>query len=235
MANKQNGAVAIFVDTPGLSPIKPILASSIGKDLAEEFYKHSVIVTSSNLQYANQELKQLGHPELDIFWSPTESTPNAATFWNEFPVILQGDGGQGEKLHHVYSTLQNGYSFVMMIYADSPHLPPSMYAKVANSFYQFTKSKDFIIGPSEYGGYYLFCGTKEIPQNIWTSIPYDNPEAINFFSSALTNVGSVGYIEMQASVDGIKDISRIKNLLAQSHNLTPEQMELRQWLNKHLK
>lgn len=235
MPIKQNGAIALFVETPGLSPIKPTLATSIGKENCEEFYRQCLSVTSSTIQYANQELSALGHPELDIFWSPTESDSTVAAQWTEFPVISQGEGDQGKKLHHIYSTLLSSYSFAIIGYADSAHIPPSLYTKVAASFYQEVKSKDFIVGPGEFGGFFLFCGRKEIPLSLWASVPYQNQQALNFFVNALMNVGTVGYIEMQPSVETIKDISRLKTMLGQAGNLTPEQMELRVWLNRHLK
>lgn len=235
MAVKENGAIAFLVETPGLSTIKPVLATSIGKEDCLEFYQQSLSIATSTLQYANQELSGAGHPELDIFWAPVESDPSIATMWTDFPVLPQGEGSQGNKLHHVYSTLLSGYSFAMMAYADSPHIPPSVYAKVASSFYQVAKSKDFIVGPGEFGGFFIFCGRKEIPLSIWSQVPYENQQALNFFVSAISNLGTVSYIEMQPSVDTIKDISRLKSMLSQAPNLTPEQMELRSWLNRHLK
>ncbi len=235
MAQKQQGAVAVFVETPGLRNIKPLLCTSIGKDAAEEFYMRSVATTVGSLRQANNELTQTNNPVLEIFWSPFEEEAKTNPLWEEYPVISQGPGGQGEKLHHVYSTLLSSFSFVIMVYGDSPQLSPQLYAKIAGTFYQPQKAKDFIVGPSEYGGYYLFAGRKEIPEKIWTSVPYDNKEALNMFINALINVGNVGWIEMQPTIDGIKDISRLKGILNQSGNLTPEQMELRQWLNKVVK
>ncbi len=235
MAVKSNGAIALFVETPGLSTIKPVLATSIGKENCEEFYRQTLAITTSTLQYANQELESLGHPPLDIFWAPTETDPAVSTHWSEFPVLSQGDGDQGKRLHHVYSTLLSGYSFAILGYTDSPQIAPSLYTKVAATLYQPAKSKDFIVGPGEFGGFFLFCGRKEIPLSLWNAVPYDNQQALNFFVNALTNVGSVSYIEMQPAVDTIKDITRLKSMFANAGNLTPEQMELRSWLNRHLK
>jgi uncharacterized protein len=235
MAVKANGAIALLVETPGLSPIKPLLATSIGQENCLEFYQQSLAVTTSTIQYANQELAGLGHPELDIFWAPVETDPSVATMWTDFPVIPQGEGPQGSKLHHVYSTLLSGYAFAMLGYVDSPHIPPSVYTKIASSFYQEAKSKDYIVGPGEFGGFFVFCGRKEIPLSIWSQVPYENQQALNFFISAISNLGSVSYIEMQPSVETIKDITRLKSMFSQAPNLTPEQMELRSWLNRHLK
>ncbi|OQW50438.1 MAG: hypothetical protein A4S09_01195 [Proteobacteria bacterium SG_bin7] len=235
MAVKENGAIALLVETPGLSTIKPVLATSIGKENCQEFYQQSLSVTTSTLQYANQELLALGHPTVDIFWAPAEANPNVSTMWSEFPVLSQGDGDQGKKLHHIYSTLLSGYSFAMIGYADSPHIPPSVYTKIAAAFYQVSKSKDFIVGPGEFGGFFIFCGRKEIPLSIWSQVPYENQQALNFFINAISNLGSVSYIEMQPSVETIKDINRLKSMFSQAPNLTPEQMELRSWLNRNLK
>lgn len=235
MAVKNNGAIALFVETPGLSPIKATLATSIGTENCEEFYRQSLAVTTSTLQYANQELQALGYPQLDIFWAPVETDPTVSTQWTDFPVLSQGEGDQGKKLHHVYSTLLSGYSFAMMGYCDSPHIAPSTYTKIAASFYQESKSKDFIVGPGEFGGFFLFCGRKEVPLSLWASVPYENQQALNFFVNALMNVGSISYIEMQPTVETIRDITRLKTMFSQAGNLTPEQMELRGWLNRHLK
>jgi uncharacterized protein len=235
MAVKNSGAIALLVETPGLSTIKPVLTTSIGKENCEEFYQQCLVCTTSTIQYANQDLSANGHPPIDIFWAPIENDPAVSTMWTEFPVISQGTGDQGEKLHHIYSTLLSGYSFAMIGYADSPHIPPSIYARVAASFYQEAKSKDFIVGPGEFGGFFLFCGRKDIPLSVWKSVPYENQQALNFFVSAISNMGTTSYIEMQPAVETIKDIARLKSMFANAPNLTPEQMELRSWLAHHIK
>ena len=191
--------------------------------------------TVSIIQTAHQELISGGAPGLDIYWAPQETKAADTQYWRDFPLINQGLGDQPDRIHNVYDTLLKQHPFVIMIYADTPHLTSSLYVKIGILFSQPDKAKDFIIGPVDFGGYYLFAGKKEVPLYVWKSVSYTDTNAINNLASTLNLSGSVAWIEMHPSLDGIRDVERVRLQLNKAGNLTPEQMKLRVFLNRAVK
>jgi hypothetical protein len=81
--------IAIFVKTPGLSPVKTRLAAAIGEKRALEFYRLAIeavreVVSASGLQAC---------------WAVAEETAD----WTGFPVIFQGEGALGTIMSTVRS------------------------------------------------------------------------------------------------------------------------------------
>ena len=232
---KVNGAVAVFVETPTLTPTKPLIAAVIGVEAALELYELSCQATVSIIQAASEELTSGGLPGFDIYWAPAEPKAQAAQYWQGFPIANQGSGEQPDRIFNIYDALLKEHPFVIMIYADTPHITSSLFVKIGALFSQPSKAKDFIIGPVDYGGYYLFAGKKEVPLHVWKSVSYTDADAINKLAGTLNQTASVAWIEMHPSLEGIKDVERIKLLINQAGNLTPEQMKLRVFLNRALK
>jgi len=154
-------AIAIFVKTPSLSPVKTRLAKTIGKDKALEFYHLSLKATQETATQI----------DADIFWAVGEQEGLNDPLWAGFKTIYTGEGGLGHRQHHIYSTLLNSHDNVILLGADTPQISDH----IINQAITELNHHDFVIGNAHDGGYYLFGGKKPLPKEIWTSVKYSQP------------------------------------------------------------
>lgn len=157
-AKTMTTAIAIFVKTPSLSPVKTRLAASIGEEKAAEFYKLSLKAIQ----------KTIGEVKITPYWAVGEKQGLSDPLWSEFPALYTGEGGLGERQHHIYQTLSEKYNNVLLIGADAPQLSALMIEKSIAAL----KDHNFVVGPAHDGGYYLFGGRTTIDENIWTETTY---------------------------------------------------------------
>ena len=200
-------AIAIFVKTPGLTPIKTRLAASIGVSQAEFFYKKS-------LNLIRERLSQLNGNIFFPHWAVTEREGLTNETWTSFPTILQKKGNLGTRIHSIYSTLIRNYDFVLLIGSDSPHLPIEYYTKAYDNLLE----SDFVIGPTEDGGFYLFGGNKNIPQKTWLSTPYSTTTTYNVLTKQLKKIGHISVLPQLFDVDTVKELKRLAKTEPQFQN-----------------
>mgnify|MGYP000022014806 CR=1 FL=1 len=112
------GALAIFVKTPQLSPVKTRLASDLGEALAQEFYQRSLKVTQSLAKEIQENTSSL-----TAYWAVAEKFGLGHSLWNAFPTLNQGSGSLGERLAHVYGQLIERHDYVCFMGSDSPQVP----------------------------------------------------------------------------------------------------------------
>ena len=90
MASHNSGAIAIFVKTPGLSPIKTRLVSSIGVSAAERFHLLSAKAIESVVLDAFR-----AEPACIPYWAVAEKEAVHTPYWKSFQTIWQGCQGFG--------------------------------------------------------------------------------------------------------------------------------------------
>lgn len=192
------GAVAAFVKTPGLSPIKTRLAKDIGKQKAEEIYRYMV-------ETVEDVLLNLQDDSIDVYWAVGEEAGLIKPLWKKLKSIHTGDGELGERLHHVYSSLLEKYNYVIMIGSDSPNITPEH----INCAAEIAKGGRFVFGPTFDGGFYLFGGNTKIPKEIWTSVTYSQNDTMENLSQKIEEFGEVLVIEALADVDTVADLATL--------------------------
>jgi len=92
--------LALFVKTPGRSPVKSRLWPAIGRAAAEALYLDcaaAVGETASALERAQR---------LHAYWAVAEAEDEAPPVWCELPRLPQGEGGLGERMARVYDALR---------------------------------------------------------------------------------------------------------------------------------
>jgi rSAM/selenodomain-associated transferase 1 len=200
-------AIAVFVKTPGFSPLKTRLAKDIGPENAEGFFKMSLLTIESTL-------KKLitSHPQFEVYWSVAEREALASSLWSGFPTIPQGSGDLGLRMHTVYRQLIKKYDQVYLIGADSPQLKESIFIKAQDSLSGFA---DFTIGPTLDGGFYLFGGKKEIPLSIWQAVPYSQSNTFELLLEQLKPLGQTQFLEKNYDVDFVEDLEKLSTDLPQ--------------------
>ncbi len=91
-----SGAIAVFVKTPGISPVKTRLAAKLGKETAEAFHLASARSVSSVVQ----ELSQLD--DIQSYYAVAEKTALKHVFWQDLPCLWQGGEGAWVNAWHQF-------------------------------------------------------------------------------------------------------------------------------------
>ena len=221
--NNHKCALAIFVKSPELSPIKTRLAATIGKDLAIDFYEHSL-----RALIAMVKKLQLNNKNLTIFWAIAEKEGMELERWSEFTNIFQGDGELGERLGHVYEQLQNNFSAVALIGADAAHLPLSYY-QMGIELIQNHGDQKYILGETTDGGFYFFGSKKPIPKELWLQIPYSCIQTSSELKKIFSAFGEICNLPRGFDIDTIEDLSQYTQIRTSTSDLMNEQQELLMW------
>lgn len=221
MRSGQTTAVAVFVKTPGITPLKTRLAGTIGKESALAFYALCLETIQKTLSPFRQSTPALMYP----YWAVAERQGLGDHRWHAFHRIWQGDGDLGERLHHVYSTLLSVHKHVILIGADAPQLSQDLMLQA----HHILRSKSrFVIGPARDGGFYLFGGSVVLPKEVWISVTYSQPSTCDALVARIKNYGEVAYLPILSDADVYEDLP----LLAQElqHMQHPARGEMLDWI-----
>jgi len=220
---ESTSAFAIFVKTPGYSNIKTRLAKTIGKAKAEEFFKLSLAATEECILHAIKD----SQGKTTAYWAVSEEEARFHPLWANFPVITQGNGSLGERLHYVQQKLILKHSHVYMIGADSPHLSSKTLSEAINA----AESSEHIIGTTEDGGFYLYGGNKPFDKEFWTSIHYSCEETAHELMEKI-GPSQFSMLEKSFDIDTISDLKKLATL--PNDNLLPKQKTIVQWAKENI-
>lgn len=209
-------ALAIFVKTPNVSPLKTRLAATIGTPKSLEFYSLSLNAVQSSVQ----------NSDVTPYWAVGEASELQNPLWQAFPTIHSRDGDLGDRQHHIYSTLLKKHDNVILIGADTPQIT----ANIINTAIKNLKTNPFTIGPATDGGYYLFGGNKPLDKPFWKSIPWSADNTRSTLISKLPT--SATELAPLTDVDTEADLQAILQQMPTSKN--PAQTALINWIkNQH--
>ncbi|MEH6457990.1 MAG: TIGR04282 family arsenosugar biosynthesis glycosyltransferase [Cocleimonas sp.] len=209
-----NLAIAIFVKTPGVSPLKTRLAATIGQEQAEYFYHLSLNCIVSTL-------KEIA---ITPYWAIAEAESVNDSMWSNFNRLHTGEGGLGERQSHIYHELLKTHDGVMLIGGDAPQLSNEIIQQAIEGL----KTKDYVIGPADDGGYYLLAGRKAIQSRIWTSTPWSHASTREVFISQLDS--KPDELSILTDVDTETDLHQILNEMPDA--LNENQIVLKEWINQ---
>ncbi len=212
--------VAVFVKTPGRSPLKTRLAKTVGIDAAHEFYVRACKAIAQTLRKAEEE----SQGAIKGIWAVAED--DADHQWGEFPIIHQGPGDLGDKLHHVYGSLLKQFNSVALIGADAPQISASDLVLTKNHLHS---GHDFVAGPASDGGFYLFAGQKPIEKHIWLNTPYSQADTLEKLLTEVSKVsktGSVATLHRYTDVDTYEDLPALLREIKSNRNPLNEQIDL---------
>jgi glycosyltransferase A (GT-A) superfamily protein (DUF2064 family) len=227
-------APAVFVKTPGLSPLKTRLAAAIGKDAAAEFHRLSAAAVASVLTVAASEGVRGAEAatRIEPHWAVAEA--EALGTWPGFPNVGQGAGELGARLAHVYDGMRRGGERVpVLLGADAPQLAPTTFASVTRAL---DDGATFVLGPAADGGFYLLAGTAAIPPELWERVPYSSPETAAVLTRELEALPTrsaearVARLETLVDVDTAEDLAPLARALEALSSPTREQRALLRWL-----
>lgn len=166
-----NTAIAIFVKTPSLSPVKTRLAASLGKAKALEFF-------SLSLKAVEESVAASG---ADLYWAVAEEEGLNDPLWQQHQRLYTGEGDLGQRQQHVYQSLRQQYTKVILIGADAPQLSQELLHKAIETL----DKQQLVIGPATDGGYYLFGGGIDLATEVWSNIPWSTEQTLQSLQQRL--------------------------------------------------
>jgi rSAM/selenodomain-associated transferase 1 len=218
-----SGAIAVFVKTPGLSPVKTRLAVEVGQKNAEAFH----LASSRSVSAVIQALSKLD--DVQSYYAVAEESALNHSYWQDLSCIWQGEGGIGERMAHIYQTLLLKHDFVMLVGADIPQMTSKELLK-ASSWLPHNVQARLVFGPSDDGGFWLFGGNCAIPQTIWTDVTYSTADTGTQFFNKIKQVGEIKTLVSLRDVDEFDDLVSLRDILQKLSKPLPAQLELVQFL-----
>ena len=223
---KRRIALAIFVKTPEMSPVKTRLAASVGTRVATEFYNLSTTVTEKVVEQVQKKIRSL-----TPFWAVAEIEGLESPRWKNFNKISQGQGTLGDRLSFVYEQLLAKYDLVAFIGSDSPHLSVDQLADIITSASQMSGGH-FMLGESNDGGFYFFAGSSPLQKSQWLDVTYSSSKTCEQLQTQLQKSGPVVKIEKSFDIDNLDDLKQLTTdqwLITNKTKLIPEQIQLINW------
>jgi len=214
--------LAIFVKTPGYSPVKTRLAVECGQAYAESWYRQATLAVASVAQIAGAD------HDIAVHWAVAEPAAIAHDAWHGMPVLDQGEGGLGERMAHVYATLLAAHDAAMLIGADTPQLSADLLGEAADWLRQ--RGPRLALGPARDGGFWLFGGNLALPLQAWRGVHYSAAETARDLRIAMGELGQWHLLPELTDVDCASDLPIAVRELQRLPVLRPEQHRLLDWM-----
>ncbi len=203
-----NGALALFVKTPGLSPVKTRLARTIGAERAQSLYLACADAVSELLQRFERE------SGVRCLWAIAEDDSLAPAFWaarGGLGWMAQGAGGLGLRMARVHRQLVREHGFGLLIGADAPQLRIELLQQAAD-WLRSTQPRQ-VLGPAEDGGFWLYGGNRNAPEALWESVNYSQPRTASEFRAALAAYGDWLKLATLGDLDTVEDLVQLRDTL----------------------
>lgn len=220
--DKSTAAIAVFVKTPGLSPLKTRLAAGIGDAAALQFYRNSLLALTELLGAQSQ---------LSPYWAVAEAEDQlpADHPWRQFPIIHQGEGDLGLRMATILSQLLARHDRVFFIGADTPQLSEQLLSAAVGAL----ADHDVIFGPAADGGFYLMGTKVAIPSATFQQVRYSQEDTRQQLAAQLARHHRVSEALPQLTdADTAQDLAMISEQLAALPRPTPRQQVLMTWLQQ---
>ena len=217
----KQGAVAVFVKTAGVSPVKTRLAEGLGLQGALEFYQLAWPCVKQVVDGACTEFSWAA------YWAVAERSQLNAEVWPDWPRLWQGDGGLGERLHRLYCSLQLKYGSVILLGADAPQVRVSDLSRAMSCL----DYHDYVVGPAADGGFYLFGGKVPVEETVWLETPYSVDTTLERLQFAL-GARKGAALRSLTDVDTVADLKVLSQEFPKERDCTSAQRALNQWLTK---
>jgi glycosyltransferase A (GT-A) superfamily protein (DUF2064 family) len=167
-------ALAVFVKTPGLSPIKTRLAATIGTDAALAVYRASLACVRA----AVTEAAAAGL--LVPYWAVAEAS--GVGHWRDWPALAQADADLGERMRLVHAELQARHGAAILLGADAPLVTAGLLGAVVRAL---AGPPTRVIVPALDGGFVLLGANADLAGDPWSTVPYGAPDTTRQFLAAV--------------------------------------------------
>ncbi len=169
-ARHDSAAVAVFVKTPGFSPIKSRLALQIGAAAARRCYTLSLLAVRRAVNSAARAGK------VQAYWAVAEAS--ATDHWRGWPTVPQFGDDLGARMRFVYGALRQRHRDVLLLGGDVPTITADDLLTAANALRAVPQR---VIARAVDGGFGLFGANVDLADSPWSSVPYGVPDTATQF------------------------------------------------------
>ena len=213
-----NGGAAIFVKTPGLSPVKTRLARGLGRELAEQWHRLAAAAVAAVLRQA---------PGVTVYWAVAEPAAQAARDWPGLPLLEQGEGELGERMGRVHTALLARHDFALLLGADTPQIGPA--ELIAATDWLAAREARLVMGPARDGGFWLLGANRNPAAADWVQSPCGRADTARGFQVAMAQHGEWCFLPTLTDVDEPGDLEPMLVELDRLQRPAPEQLRLAEW------
>lgn len=217
-----SGGLAIFVKTPGRSPVKTRLAGHLGRLKAEAFHLAAAEAVASVAVRAGLAAG------FTAYWAVAEREAMSGNAWQDLPCLYQGPGTLGERMDRVYRQLRRRDGFALLVGADAPQLRDDALLRAAR--WLDAAEPRLVIGRARDGGFWLFGGNVSLPPAAWLQPTYSASTTAHEFTRAMSPHGQWLELDLLSDVDRVEDLAVACGELQALASPTLEQQRLLEWM-----
>lgn len=199
-SQQQSAALLVFAKSPRPGAVKTRLAAAVGPDDAAEAYRRMGRMIAVQLADAPAEMA--------VCFDPPDAEAEMRKWLDPLPsrYLPQGDGDLGERMSRMVGRALTGpdrANRAVVVGTDAPAVDAAVVARALNAL----DSADVVLGPSTDGGYYLIGLNAPYP-DLFRSIPWSTSSVRAATAARAREQGlEVTYLEMQADVDTLADLT----------------------------
>jgi uncharacterized protein len=222
-----NVGIAIFVKTPGVSPIKTRLAKQTGEAYAHAWYQFAAQATQAVAEQTGAQ----------VYWAVAEASCVDHPCWQSLPRIAQcpfdvsenNHTDLGARMQRVHATLLQHHVGGILLGADAPHMQLAQLQRAID--WLGSSAPRQAIGPACDGGFWLYGGNRLSALNAWQSVTYSQANTREDFCLALADAGEWQHLAELSDVDTAPDLLTCRSALGTSRPaLLPAQQALLDWM-----
>lgn len=214
-------AIAIFVKTPGLSPIKTRLGRSVGRQIAEEWYRRAAACVAISTRATG----------LPVYWAVAEAEGMQHPLWQGLPRIAQGEGGLGARMARVHSEIVQRHGAGILVGADLPQIEPR-HLDAAATWLDSSEPR-YVLGPARDGGFWLFGANRALPKATWESVTYSRDDTARRFIDAV-DAPCWELLQPMTDLDRASDLQVVLDELDAVDKPSAEQRALARWIETRI-
>lgn len=212
-------AIAIFVKTPGLSPVKSRLAVAIGKNLAEQWHLVAARAVADAAKAAD-----VG----PVYWAVAEAEAAEGLHWPGHPTLVQQAGSLGKRMAGIHRKLVQLHSSALLLGADAPQWPIAWLKEAADWLHQ--DDPRLCLGPAHDGGFWTFGANRALPDADWEAVQYSRNFTCSEFRRQMDRHGQWLELPPLTDLDRVEDMPAVIAELEHLNVPTRQQNELLDWL-----
>jgi uncharacterized protein len=222
--------LAIFVKTPGHSPVKTRLAQGSDARFAEAFHLGAArAVAEVARDCADDDSGDT--TGLTPYWAVAEPAAADTAHWPGLPCLLQPGGDLGARMAGIHEQLMQRHDAAILIGADSPQLQPRWLRHAAR--WLSAASARCVIGPARDGGFWLFGANRRLPVERWGQVAYSRADTAARFRTAFATAGEWATLPELVDVDTVEDLQALRDALRALPTPLPAQLAQLAWLDAH--
>jgi rSAM/selenodomain-associated transferase 1 len=196
-------ALLIFIKNPALGKVKTRLAKTVGPHNALKIYQYL-------LEHTMEITFELDNVDKFLFYNefiPTKDEWPSHMYQKE----LQHGNDLGAKMKNAFDKVfDENYSKAVLIMPDCPKMTDTLLDKA----FRALDTNDFVLGPTNDGGYYLI-GMKNLHPEVFDNKTYGTDHVLDDAINVINSLGKT-YFKLPAltDVDMEEDLGKLRKMIS---------------------